>query len=147
HILQHLRNKTTEEEQAKVFELEENNITIVRKRVEFDNEANTVFNETSSTSVLQNDTSEKNNFTNQQITEIKNQKEDYEEDLSLISEAEFGEYFQEWEEMLEEEENSTLNDEGQDDILDSELDDTIYLAVDNNAKWKLANLFCPIDLP
>ncbi|RIB02111.1 hypothetical protein C2G38_2228765 [Gigaspora rosea] len=43
-------------------------------------------------------------------------------------------YLQEWEEILEEEKYSTLYVEDQDDILDSELDDTIHPAVDNNTK-------------
>ncbi|CAG8609149.1 4568_t:CDS:2, partial [Cetraspora pellucida] len=65
-----------------------------------------------------------------------NKDEDNEEcDLPYISEAEFGEYLQEWVEMLDEEEEADII-EDQDDYI--ELDDIIHLAIDENAKWKLS---------
>ncbi|CAG8813687.1 30731_t:CDS:2 [Gigaspora margarita] len=74
-----------------------------------------------------------------------NKDEDNEEyDLPYIFEAEFGEYLQEWVEMLDEEEEADIIKD-QDDYV--ELDDIIHLAIDENAKWKLSGLFCSLELP
>ncbi|RIB04754.1 hypothetical protein C2G38_2283078 [Gigaspora rosea] len=74
-----------------------------------------------------------------------NKDEDNEEcDLPYISKAEFGEYLQEWVEMLDEEEEADIIEDQGDYI---ELDDIIHPAIDENAKWKLSGLFCSLELP
>ncbi|KAF0532140.1 hypothetical protein F8M41_011418 [Gigaspora margarita] len=74
-----------------------------------------------------------------------NKDEDNEEcDLPYISEAEFGEYLQEWVEMLDKEEEADIIKD-QDNYI--ELDDIIHLAIDKTANWKLFGLFCSLELP
>ena len=57
-------------------------------------------------------------------------------------ENEFGEYLQGWTEMLEEERISNLN-EDIDEVIDEDniINNSIYPAIDVNAKWELKTLF------
>ncbi|CAG8811623.1 44872_t:CDS:1, partial [Gigaspora margarita] len=74
-----------------------------------------------------------------------NKDKDNEEcNLPYISEAEFGEYLQEWVEILDEEKEADIIKD-QDDYI--ELDDITHLAIDENTKWKLSGLFCSLKLP
>ncbi|RIB12787.1 hypothetical protein C2G38_2041538 [Gigaspora rosea] len=80
---------------------------------------------------------------NVDLGEDNKDKDNEECDLPYISEAEFGEYLQEWVKMLEEEKVDIIKDQ-----YDSvELDDVIHPAKDENAKWKLSGLFCSLELP
>ncbi|CAG8750094.1 40184_t:CDS:2 [Gigaspora margarita] len=65
-----------------------------------------------------------------------NKDEDNEEcDLLYISEMEFGEYLQEWVEMLDEEMEANIIKDQYDSV---KLDNVIHPAIDKNAKWKLS---------
>ncbi|RIB25225.1 hypothetical protein C2G38_2166500 [Gigaspora rosea] len=110
----------------------------------------TTHSDTTSTQMTRNNTTLTHSNTNidssdKTQNEQDNKDEDNEEcDLPYISKEEFGEYLQEWIEMLDEEEEADII-EDQDDYV--ELDDIIYPAIDENAKWKLFGLFCSLELP
>ncbi|CAG8582549.1 1960_t:CDS:2 [Gigaspora margarita] len=72
---------------------------------------------------------------NVDLGEDNKDKDNEECDLPYISEAEFGEYLQEWVEMLNEETEANIIEDQYDSV---ELDDVIHLAIDENAKWKLS---------
>ncbi|CAG8657340.1 2874_t:CDS:2 [Gigaspora margarita] len=110
----------------------------------------TTHSNTASTQMTHDNTTTNTNIESSDKTQNKhldedNKDEDNEEcDLPYISKAKFGEYLQEWVEMLDEEKEADII-EDQDDYV--ELDDIIHPANDENAKWKLSGLFCSLELP
>ncbi|CAG8782865.1 11198_t:CDS:1, partial [Gigaspora margarita] len=110
----------------------------------------TTYSDTASTQMTHDNTTTTHSNTNIELLQNEhldedNKDEDNKEcDLPYISEAEFGEYLQEWVKMLDEEEEADIIKD-QDDYV--ELDDIIHPAIDKNAKWKLSSLFCSLELP